>query len=72
MQVFGRVMPSWEASTRAIAILQLCSVEWEELDVHAPYDGDEVLPWETDIVLVKESLAPKLDVSSGGYRPGEC
>jgi nicotinate phosphoribosyltransferase len=35
----------------AIAILKLCSDEWEALTVHALYDGDEVSPWETVMTI---------------------
>jgi len=31
----------------AIAILKLCAERWDELVVHALYDGDEMDPWET-------------------------
>jgi nicotinate phosphoribosyltransferase len=35
----------------AIAILKLCSDDWEALTVHALYDGDEVSPWETVMAI---------------------
>ena len=35
----------------AIAILKLCAIEWPELEVHALYDGDEVEPWETVLLI---------------------
>ena len=35
----------------AIAILKLCSDDWESLTVHALYDGDEIAPWETVMTI---------------------
>ena len=35
----------------AIAILKLCSYDWDELTVHALYDGDRVEPWETVMTI---------------------
>ena len=35
----------------AIAILKLCSGDWDELTVHALYDGDRVEPWETVMMI---------------------
>jgi nicotinate phosphoribosyltransferase len=35
----------------AIAILKLCSDDWDELTVHALYDGDEISPWETVMTI---------------------
>jgi nicotinate phosphoribosyltransferase len=35
----------------AIAILKLCADDWDELTVHALYDGDEVAPWETVMTI---------------------
>jgi nicotinate phosphoribosyltransferase len=35
----------------AIAILKLCSLDWDELTVHALYDGDRVQPWETVMTI---------------------
>ena len=35
----------------AIAILKLCSHDWEELTVHALYDGDRIEPWETVMTI---------------------
>src|SRR5207245_3787653 len=35
----------------AIAIRKLCSVEWPELEVSALYDGDEIAPWETVLLV---------------------
>ncbi|MGH7659109.1 MAG: quinolinate phosphoribosyl transferase, partial [Gemmatimonadales bacterium] len=35
----------------AIAILKLCASEWSDLEVHALFDGDEVDPWETVMLI---------------------
>ena len=35
----------------AIAILKLCSLDWDDLTVHALYDGDRVEPWETVMTI---------------------
>ena len=34
-----------------IAILKLCSDDWDELTVHALYDGDDIAPWETVMTI---------------------
>jgi nicotinate phosphoribosyltransferase len=51
MQVFGKSHAFLGGVDEAIAILRLCSVEWSELDVRALYDGDEVEPWETVLLI---------------------
>ena len=51
MQVFGKVHAYLGGVDEAIAILKLCSIEWPELEVHALYDGDEVEPWETVMLI---------------------
>src|SRR5204862_6307529 len=35
----------------AIAILKLCSDDWDALTVHALYEGDRVEPWETVLTI---------------------
>jgi nicotinate phosphoribosyltransferase len=35
----------------AIAILKLCSHDWDELTVHALHDGDRIEPWETVMTI---------------------
>ena len=35
----------------AIAILKLCSHDWDALTVHALYDGDRIEPWETVMTI---------------------
>jgi nicotinate phosphoribosyltransferase len=51
MQVFGKTHAFLGGVDEAIAILKLCSIEWPELEVHALYDGDEVEPWETVMLI---------------------
>jgi nicotinate phosphoribosyltransferase len=51
MQVFGKVPAFLGGVDEAIAILKLCAIEWRELEVHALYDGDEVEPWETVLLI---------------------
>ena len=51
MQVFGKQHAFLGGVDEAIAILRLCAVEWPELEVHALYDGDEVEPWETVMLI---------------------
>jgi nicotinate phosphoribosyltransferase len=47
MQVFQRNHAMLGGVDEAIAILKLCSDDWEALTVHALHDGDRVEPWET-------------------------
>ena len=51
MQVFGKSQAFLGGVDEAIAILKLCSVEWSELEVHALYDGEEVEPFETVLLI---------------------
>ena len=51
MQVFQKNRSYLGGMDEAIAILKLCSDDWEELTVHALYDGDEVAPWETVMTI---------------------
>src|SRR4051812_1597274 len=51
MQVFGKAAAFLGGVDEAIAILKLCAMEWSELEVHALYDGDEVEPWETVLLI---------------------
>jgi nicotinate phosphoribosyltransferase len=51
MQVFGKSSALLGGMDEAIAILKLCAIEWPELEVHALYDGDEVEPWETVLLI---------------------
>src|SRR5215207_5063000 len=51
LQVFGKAHAFLGGVDEAIAILKLCSLEWSELNVQALYDGDEIEPWETVILI---------------------
>jgi nicotinate phosphoribosyltransferase len=51
MQVFGKAHAFLGGIDEAIAILRLCAVKWSELQVLALYDGDEVEPWETVLLI---------------------
>jgi len=51
MQVFGKKHAFLGGMDEAIAILKLCAIEWEDLEVYALYDGDEVEPWETVMLI---------------------
>jgi nicotinate phosphoribosyltransferase len=51
MQVFQRGAAMLGGVDEAIAILKLCSHDWESLTVHALYDGDRVEPWETVLTI---------------------
>ena len=35
----------------AIAVLKLCSDDWDALTVHALHDGDRIEPWETVMTI---------------------
>jgi nicotinate phosphoribosyltransferase len=47
MQVFGKAHAFLGGVDEAIAILKFCADSWQDLDVRALYDGDEIEPWET-------------------------
>src|SRR5260370_5643435 len=51
MQVFGKSQGFLGGIDEAIAILKLCSMEWGELEVRALYDGDEIAPWESVLLI---------------------
>ena len=51
MQVFGKAPAFLGGSDEAIAILKQCAVEWKDLVVHALFDGDEIQPWETVMLI---------------------
>jgi nicotinate phosphoribosyltransferase len=51
MQVFQKMDACLGGMDEAIAILKLCSLDWEDLTVHALYDGDRVHPWETVMTI---------------------
>jgi nicotinate phosphoribosyltransferase len=47
MQVFQKKQSYLGGMDESIAILKLCSHDWEQLTVHALYDGDPIEPYET-------------------------
>ena len=51
MQVFGKTHAFLGGVDEAIAILKQCAIEWKDLVVHALYDGDEIEPWETVMLI---------------------
>ncbi|MDQ3085745.1 MAG: quinolinate phosphoribosyl transferase [Actinomycetota bacterium] len=51
MQVFQRKHSVLGGMDEAIAILKLCSHDWEQLNVHALYDGDPITPWEAVLMI---------------------
>jgi nicotinate phosphoribosyltransferase len=51
MQVFQKKDAVLGGMDEAIGILKLCSHGWNELEVHALYDGDTIEPWETVLTI---------------------
>ncbi|CAN5183911.1 nicotinate phosphoribosyltransferase [soil metagenome] len=51
LQVFEKKDAYLGGMDEAIAILKLCSQDWDELTVHALYDGDRIQPWETVMTI---------------------
>jgi nicotinate phosphoribosyltransferase len=51
MQVFQRHTAMLGGMDEAIAILKLCSDDWDALEVHALHDGDTIEPWETVMTI---------------------
>jgi nicotinate phosphoribosyltransferase len=51
MQVFQKKRAILGGMDEAIAILKLCSHDWDALTVHALFDGDEIAPWETVMTI---------------------
>jgi nicotinate phosphoribosyltransferase len=51
MQVFQKHDSYLGGIDEAIAILKLCSLDWEALTVHALYEGDPIQPWETVMTI---------------------
>jgi nicotinate phosphoribosyltransferase len=51
MQLFQKKNAILGGMDEAIAVLKLCSEEWETLTVHALHDGDEIEPWETVMTI---------------------
>jgi nicotinate phosphoribosyltransferase len=51
MQVFGKSDAYLGGIDEAIAILKLCATSWDDLVVHALYDGDRIETWETVLTI---------------------
>jgi nicotinate phosphoribosyltransferase len=51
MQVFQRNQAMLGGTDEAIAVLKLCSDDWDALTVHALHDGDRIEPWETVMTI---------------------
>src|SRR6266566_856752 len=51
MQIFQKRDAYLGGMDEAIAILRLCSEDWDELTVHALYDGDRVGPYESVMTI---------------------
>jgi nicotinate phosphoribosyltransferase len=51
MQVFQKKHAYLGGMDEAIAILKLCATDWEELQVHALYDGDVIEPYEPVLTI---------------------
>ena len=51
MQVFQRNQAMLGGVDEAIAILKLCSDDWDALTVHALHDGDRLEPWESAMTI---------------------
>ena len=51
MQVFQRGHAMLGGVDESIAILKLCSDDWDALTVHALHDGDRAEPWETVLTI---------------------
>jgi nicotinate phosphoribosyltransferase len=60
MQVFQKHDSYLGGMDEAIAILKLCSEDWDELTVHALYDGDRIAPYESVMTIEGDytSFAP--------------
>src|SRR5215216_2503872 len=51
MQIFQKNHAYLGGMDEAIAVLKLCSHDWEALTVHALHDGDRIEPWETVLTI---------------------
>jgi nicotinate phosphoribosyltransferase len=51
MQVFQKNPAVLGGIDEAIAVLKLCSEDWDELTVHALYDGDRIEPFDTVLTV---------------------
>src|SRR5438876_8133561 len=51
MQVFQKNHSILGGMDEAIAVLKLCSWDWDDLEVRALHDGDEIAPFETVLTI---------------------
>src|SRR5918992_4578999 len=51
MQVFQKRSAVLGGMDEAIAVLKLCSHDWDSLTVHALYDGDDISPYESVLTI---------------------
>jgi nicotinate phosphoribosyltransferase len=51
MQVFQKKQAVLGGVDEAIAVLKLCADDWDDLVVHALFDGDDIEPWETVMTI---------------------
>src|SRR5215211_2276422 len=51
MQVFQKRESVLGGIDEALAVLKLCSDDWDRLEVHALYEGDEIAPMETVMTI---------------------
>jgi nicotinate phosphoribosyltransferase len=51
MQVFQKHHSYLGGIDEAIAVLKLCADDWDDLTVHALYDGDEIAPYEPVLTI---------------------
>ncbi len=57
MQVFQKQHAVLGGMDEAIAVLKLCSHDWDALEVCALHDGDEIEPWETVLTIAGDYTA---------------
>ena len=73
MQVFQKKDSVLGGIDEAIAILKLCSDDWDELTVHALYDGDEIAVGDGDDDRGRlHALRPPRDGLPGRARPPDA
>jgi nicotinate phosphoribosyltransferase len=51
MQVFQKRQSILGGIDEALAVLKLCTDDWDQLEVHALYEGDEIAPMETVLTI---------------------
>ena len=62
MQAFQKKHAYLGGMDEAIAILKLCSEDWDGLTIHALYDGDRVSPYETVMTIEGDYTAFAISV----------